>query len=98
VIRPDFRFYFQRSVLADRNNTNFKKPSAVWQGAAAAPPTKVCVLATRLLREIFDSMPRCVCRCHGLSKASACLRAASVWPPSIRASSVTRDFFVEQRE
>jgi CheY-like chemotaxis protein len=26
------------------------------------------------------------------NKASACLRAASVWPPSIRASSVTRDF------
>jgi hypothetical protein len=26
------------------------------------------------------------------NKAAACLRAASVWPPSIRASSVTRDF------
>ncbi len=26
------------------------------------------------------------------SNASACLRAASVWPPSIRAISVTRDF------
>jgi hypothetical protein len=29
---------------------------------------------------------------YPLSKASACLRAASVWPPNMRASSVTRAF------
>ena len=49
----------------------------------------------------WDKMPStchpCACRAeiqpsYPFSNASACFRAASLWPPSIRASSVTRDF------
>ena len=35
------------------------------------------------------------CRCAAyFSNASACFRAASLWPPSIRVSSVTRSFWL----
>ena len=40
----------------------------------------------------FDLFAKNLTEKNYLSNASACLRAASVWPPSIRASSVTRYF------